>query len=225
MTLIASNVDSDTERIVSYLNSYYNVPINVMVFRYFTDGGHQYLARTWLMDEEAPVPVAKGKKSTSSTVDWNGRDWYVSYGVDNRSRYWEDAKRYGFVSAGGGEWYSKTIKNLPEGARVFVHIPQNGYVAVGTVTGPPATADEASLYVDGVNRPFRSLELNGVYSHPDAPEGADAAEYVVPVEWIATVDRDQAYWQLGMFANQHSACKLRNQFTIDELSRIFDLND
>lgn len=222
MTLVASNVDSDTERIVSYLNNTYGVPINVMVFRYFTDDGHQYLARTWLMDEEAPVAASKGK---SSRAVWNGRDWYVSFGADNRSRSWEDAKRYGFVSAGGADWYSRTLKSLPAGARVFVHIPQNGYVAVGTVTGPSATASEATLNVDGVNRPFRSLDLEGTYSHPDAPDGVDAAEYIVPIEWIATVEQSQAHWQLGMFANQNSACKLRNQFTIDELSRIFSLDD
>jgi hypothetical protein len=43
--------------------------------------------------------------------------------------------KYGFISAGGGEWFSRTLKNLPLGARVFASIPKCGYVGVGTVIG------------------------------------------------------------------------------------------
>jgi hypothetical protein len=41
------------------------------------------------------------------------------------------------------------------------------------------------------------------------------AEYVVLVEWEATVPVRGAIWSTGMFANQNSACKLSKQFTID----------
>jgi hypothetical protein len=47
---------------------------------------------------------------------------------------------------------------------------------------------------------------------------------VVPVRWLATRPREEAVWERGMFANQNSACKLRNRFTLDELVRQFDLD-
>ncbi len=225
MTIIASDLDPGTERIVAYLNNFHDVPINVMKFRYFTDNGHDYLARTWLIDETAPVSASGPAGAKSTRASWNGRDWYAAFGIDNNSRSWEDARNYGFISAGGGDWYSRTLKSLPQGARVFVHVPQHGYVGVGIVQGLAMPADEAILNVDGSSQPFRSLPLKGAYRHPQADENSDAAEYIVPIRWTETVPLDKSVWRPGMFANQNSACKLRNQFTIDELTREFHLTE
>lgn len=225
MTIVASDLDPGTERIVAYLNNSHAVPINVMMFRYFSDNGHDYLARTWLIDEAAPVSVSGAARTKSTRAAWNGRDWYVAFGIDGGSRSWDDARTYGFISAGGGDWYSRTLKGLPEGARIFVHVPQHGYVGVGIVQGAAKPADHAVLTVDGSERSFRSLQLHGQYRHPEADAGTDAAEYIIPVQWIETVPLDDAVWRQGMFANQNSACKLRNQFTIDELTTEFKLTD
>ena len=51
----------------------------------------------------------------------------------------------------------------------------------------------------------------------------DDAEWVVPVEWKKTVPTSQAYWEKGLFANQNSACKLRQEFTLDRLSQHFQV--
>lgn len=56
-------------------------------------------------------------------------------------------------------------------------------------------------------------------------EDGDTAEYVVPVTWIKTLALEDAFWRQGLFATQNSACKLRNQFTIDEVSKLFGLDD
>lgn len=45
----------------------------------------------------------------------------------------------------------------------------------------------------------------------------------MPVAWEQTRSRDQAVWKKGMFANHNSACKLRNQFTLEQLTSAFDL--
>ena len=225
LTIVASDLDSSTERIVTYLNSFHNVPINVMKFRYFTDHGHDYLVRTWLIDEEAPIKSSSTGRNKSTRAAWNGRDWYVSFGVDSSTRAWEDARKYGFISAGGGEWYSRTLKSLPIGSQVSVCIPRQGYVGVGKVTGEAMRFEDAVLPVNGVETKFNSLKLNGTYQHKPASDDIDSAEYIVPVEWIETVDADDAVWRPGMFANQNSACKLRNQFTIDELAKAFYLPD
>lgn len=223
MTIVASDLDTGTERIVSYLNRSHSVPINVMKFRYFNDNGHEYLARTWLVDEATAAPAAAVGRNKSTKAAWNGVDWYVAFG-DDHSRSWDDARSFGFVSAGGGDWYSKTLKSLPEGARISVHVPKRGYVGVGVVLGTAAPADEARLTVNGEERAFRSLNLTRSYRHADS-DSEDVAEYVVPVRWLSTVPLDEAFWRQGMFANQNSACKLRNQFTIEEISKAFSIPD
>ena len=198
LTVIASAADPATERIVTYLATGFGVPVNVAFFRYFTDGDRAYLARTWLLDETVvPAQVVKGKTG-GNRERWNGQDWYVSFGEEDSSRSWDDARRYGFVSAGGGEWFSRTLKSLPVGARVFVCIPKRGYVGVGEVTGGAVPADQATLTVDGVVTPFRKLDLQGRYTHESQPaDGADRAEYVVPVTWVKTVGRTEAVWKSG----------------------------
>jgi Endonuclease NucS len=226
LAIIASSVDHSTERIVSYLNKQFSVPINVVFFRYFEDCSHSYLARTWLVEDTGTSPTA-ARGPARVTAPWNGHDWYVSFGEYDEGgvRSWEDAVRFGFVSAGGGEWYSRTLTKLPEGARVFVYIPKRGYVGVGTVQGPARRASEAVLTIDGADRPFLDLPLRGSYRHPAELAGEDkAAEYVVPVAWLETVPASDAFWQPGMFANQNSACPLRNQFTIDKVIERFALD-
>jgi hypothetical protein len=227
LTIVASEVDPATARIVEYL-ARYDVPLNVVFFRYFVDDGREYLARTWLVDDvrsdsgEAPAKKSRAGKRQP----WNGQDWYVSFGEEAGRRSWDDARRYGFVSAGGGPWYSRTLRGLPIGARVFACIPGSGvgYVGVGTTTGEAMPFNEAVLTVDGVDMKVTDLPLKGSYRHDnDADE--DNAEYFVPVEWISTKDRSDAVWERGFFANQNSACKLRDRFTLDELVRRFDLGE
>ncbi len=220
-TIVASHIDSATERIVRFLNESFSVPINVVFFRHFSDKGSNYLARTWLVDHEGQAtPTGTGGKSKTRET-WNGTDWYVSFGDDPNGRSWSDARKYGFISAGGGEWYSRTVKNLVPGARVFVNIPKAGYVGVGTVTGPAEVFDRVQVNFDGEKPLLKDQTLQGNYHYGP---GEDRAEWVVPVEWIHTVPRESAFWKQGMFANQNSVTKLRQQFTIEQVSKEFNLD-
>jgi len=126
---------------------------------------------------------------------------------------------YGFVSAGGGEWFSRTLRNLPVGARVFVCIPKAGYVGVGRVVGQASPYREAVLTVDGVQRRLAELPLSGTYTHDNGEP-----EWVVPVKWIATQPRDKALWKPGMFANQNSAARLRDKYTLAQLYTEFGID-
>ncbi|WP_448811720.1 hypothetical protein [Agromyces bauzanensis] len=218
LTVVASALDASSERIVTYLRGF-GVPINAVFFTYIEDDDRRYLARSWLaaFDERSASNIAK---STSKRATWNGLDWYVSFGGD---RSWDDARRLGFVSAGGGKFYTQTIRGLPEDARVWVNIPQTGYVGVGTVTGPAVRFNDARITVDGVPMPLAAESLAGSYTHQGS-EADDDAEWVVPVEWIRTVPQKDAYWEKGLFANQNSACKLRQEFTLDRLAQHFDVH-
>lgn len=219
LTVVASALDASSERIVTYLRTF-GVPINAVFFTYIEDEDRRYLARSWLA-ASTEVPAAAKAKSTSKRAPWNGVDWYVSFGGD---RPWEDARRYGFVSAGGGKFYTQTIRSLPVGARIWVNVPATGFVGVGTVQGPAQRFEQANVKVGDEVAPLATQPLIGAYPH-QGDEVDDNAEWVVPVEWIATVPEKDAYWVKGMFASQHSACKLRQEFTLDRLAEHFVIHD
>ncbi|MFJ3422215.1 endonuclease NucS domain-containing protein [Streptomyces sp. NPDC086082] len=227
LTVVASEIDAATERIVTYLASGYQVPLNVLFFRHFADEGRSYLARTWLIDEAETAAAPSGSKTRGKQEPWNGSDWYVSFGEESGSRSWDDARQYGFVSAGGGDWFSRTLRSLPVGARVFTHIPKTGYVGVGMVSGEPQPFEAALLTVTGESQPMADLPLKGNYQADlrasEIEDGEDRREWIVPVAWEAAVPRAKALWRAGFFANQNSACKLRARFTIDEVSRHFGI--
>jgi hypothetical protein len=149
LTIVASEVDAATERIVTYLANEFSVPVNVVFFRHYADDGREYLARTWLIDEAVtsirPSTAVRG----NTQEQWNGRDWYVSFGEYPNGRNWDDGRKYGFVAAGGGAWFSRTLRALPIDARIFVCMPKAGYVGVGTAVGDAQRFDEATVIVNG----------------------------------------------------------------------------
>lgn len=224
LTIVATDLDPSSERIVEYLNSF-GVPINAVFFAFLKDDDRLYLARSWLMQRDDAGAGAPGRKS-GKKAEWNGRDWFVSFG-DGLGRSWQDGRQYGFVSAGGDPWYSRTLRALPVGARVFVHIPKSGYVAVGTTLREAQRFDLAEVAIDGSWVRLSDQVLHAPYNHVEdsSPITDDNAEYVVPVRWIRANDQDQAYWEKGMFANQNSACKLRQPFTLDRLAEHFGLHE
>ena len=219
LTIVAARLDPSSERIVRYLEDF-AVPINVVFFAYLTDGDRRYLARSWLVapDEQA---TGGGDGRKTKVAPWSG-DWYVSFG-DDAGRSWEDGLKYNFVSAGGGDFYSKTLRRLPTGSRIFVNIPQAGYVAVGYTTGEAEPFTDALVEVDGSTVRLADQQLHARYQH-EPRAGDDTAEYVVPVKWTAAVPKNQAYWEKGMFANQNSACKLRQEFTLEKLRLHFGVD-
>ncbi|MEI8019353.1 MAG: endonuclease NucS domain-containing protein [Schlesneria sp.] len=223
MIVVASELDSSTERILNYLSDNYGVPINTVFFRYFKDKDNEYLTRTWLIDpqeaEEKVIKVAVAKRQET----WNGRDFYVSLGEYDDAN-WEDCVRYGFVCGGGGKWYSQTLNNLFLGARVFVNIPQNGYVGVGTVKEKSRPVKDFLVEIDGKEVPILNAPLTAKEMGKNAGNPA-LCQYFVRVEWIKTVPRERAYWEKGLFAIQHTACKMRNQFTIDKLTQHLGLGE
>ncbi|GAA1467306.1 hypothetical protein NE857_19095 [Nocardiopsis exhalans] len=111
------------------------------------------------------------------------------------------------------------------GARIFVHLPKTGYAGVGEVTGEAAPYTETVLEVDGEQRRFTDLDLEGAYTRPGEQEDENLLEHIVPVRWLRTRSREDAVWRLGFFANQNSACRFRNSETLTRLREEFGLED
>lgn len=220
--VVASELDASTERIINYLNDNFGVPINTVFFRHFKDKGNEYLTRTWLIDPQ--VAEIKASKATAKKEEiWNHRDFYVSLGEYDGTN-WDDCRRYGFVCGSGGRWYTQTLDLLFPGARVFVNIPQRGYVGVGIVKEKTVPVKEFKVELDGKLIPLLDapLEAKEMGKHADDP---DKRAMLVRVEWIKAVSREEAYWEKGMFAIQHTVCRMRNQFTIERLTQHFELDN
>lgn len=220
LIIVAAELDAGTERIVDYLDDY-EVPINVVMFRYLRDGEAEYLARSWLTS-----PVEAELRASRKQRPWNGRDFYISFGINEHDqRNWDDARRHGFVSAGGGDWYSRTLNALKPGNRVFVHIPGEGYVGVGEVTESAQPVSAFIVSIDGQPLPILDdPELEATNMGHDVGSPAED-EYLVRINWLRTSPREKAFWEPGLFANQNSAVKLRDTHTIKRLEEHFDLSE
>jgi hypothetical protein len=73
--------------------------------------------------------------------------------------------------------------------------------------------------------PCAGRHLARSYVHSTVESNEDVREWFVPVSWLATRTSDKSFRKTSLFANQNSACKLRAQFTIDEVSAEFELED
>ena len=216
MVIVAASLDYSTERIISYLSDS-EIPINIVFFKVFESDGSRLLSRAWVKEPEETSIIASSKKSKEP---WNG-EYYVSFGDTGKGRRWEDAKRYGFISGGGGLWYSRTLNLLNEGDRVWVNIPHEGYVGVGIVT---STADIAkNVQFDG--KTIFELDTEGNYTKGD-PDDEDKAEFIVKVDWIKAEDKKDAVSEVGFFGNQNTVCKPTTpkwNFTVERLKSVWDI--
>lgn len=220
IVIVASTLDSSTERIVNYLNNM-EVAINVIFFQVFQDGDNQYLSRAWLIDpietETRATAVQSGERG-----EWNG-EYYVSFGHSG-DRDWREAVKYGFISAGGGAWYSRTLSLLSPDDRIWVNVPGQGYVGVGKVLSKPVRANEFLVVVDGVQRPF--LEIAQANYHKQYVDDEEKSEYFVAVEWLDTKTLPAAVSEVGFFGNQNSACRPRTSkwnHTVERLKKKFSI--
>ena len=159
-----------------------------------------------------------------SEPEWNGRDFYVAFG-ENDQRNWDEAMQYGFISAGGGEWYTKTLRQLETGNRVFAYIPKGrgvgGYVGAGEVIGQAIPATDFVVEKEGNTLPY--LEVTKAPQAGDNTDDPKLAEWIVPVKWLATRSREEAIQDSDFFANQNSAVKLTHGYTLKRLKQAFGL--
>jgi hypothetical protein len=221
--IVAAELDPSTERIVDYLSKN-GISINVLFFKVFQHGDEQFLSRAWLIDpSETQTNAAQATAGTSANAKepWNG-EFYVSFG-DPQSRSWEEARRYDFISAGGGSWYSQTLKQLQPGDRVWVKIPATGYVGVGLVQSAVEPANSFTINTeDGEKLAIDVLKHRELYrQNADDP---DKSEYFVPVKWLETRAEHEAVNEVGFFGNQNTVCKPtapKWRHTIEKLKRYF----
>jgi hypothetical protein len=217
--IVAASLDDSTERIVTYLSDY-DIPINVLFFQVFTLGSEQLLCRAWLLDP-VRTQVSAATTPAGPNEPWNG-EFYCNYG-HGENRSWADAVQYGFICAGGGSFYTRTLQLLNPGDRVWVKAPNYGFVGVGRVKGrsQPVTTFRATTPTGDL--PILDVAKGGKY-HREFLDDPERCEYFVPVHWLQTVPLDKALYEIGLFGNQNTVCKptaAKWRYTVERLKKAF----
>lgn len=216
--LVASELDASTERIINYLNAR-DIAINAVFFQVFRHNDDLLLSRAWLIDpSETQANVVSTTRARGEKEPWNG-EFYVSYG----HRSWDDAREYGFISAGGGRWYSKTLDMLTPGDRIWVKIPKTGYVGVGRVVEPVQPIRDMTVMTGNGPKPALDVlkDRARFAQHADDP---DMAEYAVRVQWLDALPESAAVHEVGLFGNQNTVCQpttIKWRHTVDRLKARF----
>ncbi len=218
LVVVAAELDAPTERIVRYLGD--NIPINVLFFRVYRDDDREYLVRAWLRD---PTDVGEGIKEERQKGEWNG-EYYVSFGYPHEII--RDGQKHGYVAAGGGLWYSRTLQMLEPGSRIWVNVPGKGYVGVAQVTLESQPADEFTITEeDGTKvRLIGATSAGGKLRR--ASRDPEMADYLVGVKWLKTVDPKKAVHEKGFFGNQNSVAKPTTpkwNYTVERLKEIWGI--
>ena len=130
--------------------------------------------------------------------DFENGIYYINVG-EGETRNWDDCRQFGFLAAGGDPKWSDPIRGLEVGDVVVAYLKGAGYVGVGVVRSP------AVPYADYRSKGILLSECE--LAEPNiAHDASDFAicEYLVAVDWVATVDRQGAKWlpRSGLFTSQ-----------------------
>jgi hypothetical protein len=217
--IVAASLDDSSERIVAYLSER-DIPINVLCFQVFTYGTEQLLSRAWLLDP-VRTQVSAATAPAGPTEPWNG-EFYCNYG-HGENRSWADAVQFGFISAGGGSFYTRTLQLLGPGDRIWAKAPGHGFVGVGRVTGRAQPATSFQVETPAGRFPVMEVAKGGNH-HREYLNDPERCEYFVPVRWLQTVPLEKAVQEIGLFGNQNTVCKPtapKWRHTVDRLKEKF----
>lgn len=120
----------------------------------------------------------------------NTQQFTVEYGS---GRSWEDARKYGFLSAGGES--GKSLNKIAVGDLIFCHIASVGFVGIGicTVCQTPAAG---FTVLEGAGQ--KNI-LDCEWTNTAAKASIDPFnEYFIGVRWLRTASADEGYWEKGM---------------------------
>ena len=146
----------------------------------------------------------------------NARRFTVEYGS---GRSWEDAQKYGFVSAGGNG--GTLLNNISIGDIIFCHIAGKGFVGIGICISQETPADSFLVNEDGIERKILDCE----WMNASAKAAIDPLnEYFIGVRWIRTVPVDDGYWEKGMTSVPMVAYMMNDETTHNKVLQHFGVS-
>ena len=149
-------------------------------------------------------------------LDWEN-DWFVNVG-EGVHRTWDDCVKYGFISAGQGRVYSQALMNLKVGSKIYAYISGLGYVGIGKVTKKAVPIKDFTIGQENISLLSMDLKAEKPAENSD---NLELSEWVVGVDWLKTVPKEDARRFVGVFANPNVVCKLRHKRTLEFLREEF----
>lgn len=145
----------------------------------------------------------------------NARRFTVEYGS---GRSWNDAQKYGFVSAYGVG--GTLLSNIHVGDIIFCHIAGIGFVGVGICTSCEMSASVFSVNYNGSSKNILQCD----WIDKNAQAAIDSInEYFVGVKWIRTVSADDSYWEKGMTSLPMVAYTMNDEATHNKVLQHFNI--
>ena len=161
------------------------------------------LAGGW--DDDVEITIQSG----------NARRFTVEYGS---GRSWEDARKYGFVSAYGDD--GTRLNNINVGDIIFCHIAGVGFVGIGKCTSSEIPASSFTVSDGGIIKNILDCDWVDI----EARATIDTAnEYFIGVKWIYTVPVEDGYWEKGMTSIPMVAYTMTDETTHNKVLRHFNI--
>jgi hypothetical protein len=153
---------------------------------------------------------------------WNG-EFYVNYSDD---RPWNDAVQYEFISGGGKPWFSRTLKLLHPGDRIWVKVSPRGFVGVGLVTEHAQPVKDFHVKTREGNVKLLDIGKGAHYDQQrQKVNDLDNCEWYVRVRWLETVPKERAINEKGMYGNRgNTVCRPKEPrwcSTVERLKQLF----
>lgn len=144
----------------------------------------------------------------------NGKRYTVEYGGD---RSWEDAVKYGFVSAGGA---GTLLGNVNKGDIVFCHIKGCGFVGVGVCIENILAGTDFKVEENGILKNI--MECDWINNNAKASI-KPSDEYFLAVKWFKTTTKELGYWEKGMTSVPMVAYTTNDETTHNKVLKHFNI--
>ncbi len=156
-----------------------------------------------------------------SGFDFQNGIYYYNVG-ESEVRDWDDYRNYGFISAGQGKRWRDAMLGFRKGDIIAAYLKGHGFVGIGRLLESARRIREVQIG----GRPLLSLSLacSGMDKNADSEE---RSEFVAPVKWIVSVERNKAKWKpkAGLFTTSHVRASLDGQpKTVAFLEEAFGVN-
>lgn len=144
--------------------------------------------------------------------DYEAGIYYFNVGEGKNqdwNRNWDDMRKYGFISAGGGLRWKKQILSLQKNDIIAAFLPDYGYVGIGRILSKATMVTKA---LDASGRSISSLKLIQPNMFANAHSEVKS-EYTAPVHWFRSVAREEAKWvkRSGLYSSQLVRASLQKQ--------------
>jgi hypothetical protein len=176
----------------------------------------------WLNERDLDIQCVRLKPYDSPEgllIDDTGY-WFMNVGEYPEGRSWEDSRKYGFMSAGGGPRWVAAVRRLPVGTKLFAYLTRHGYVGLGEVTA--AAVPYRDFVPPGETKTLLELPLVGK-ADPTTQDDPEKRDECVAIRWIKTLDRSEAV--LASRALRGTVARIGQPDLVAELLRHFGTVD